>query len=358
MEDRRPSFKTNWLDLSIAGFVFTILLLFTYAFFVKLPYLGIEISLNDQTITWINPNNLSPNRLLLGDKILLFGEIDLQEIYEKIYQSPYENLYEGSIVNLVIQRLDETTTVQWVFPGPTVSEFIRRFVSFWYLSFIFWAFGLATALLVRPRDDRWLFMVAFDYLMALWIIIGANSEGRIWYSGVLMRSLSWLLLPVSLALHWTFPSRIKPPKPIFRSVLFTTGLVLAIFELFRLLPTNVYIIALFISVFGSLTLLIYQWITLPTRRSEVGLPLIILGIFFIVALETTISSYIGLSSLRSEITLLFFPLLPMSYFYTIYASTVSGMEIRINRWISNLVFFSFLILPTLPFFTAINLWFV
>jgi signal transduction histidine kinase len=355
MDYRRPSFRTNLLDLSIAGFVLVILLVYTYAFLIKLPYLGLEISLNDQIITWIFPNNFQ-DAPLLEDKILLFGEVNLKEFFYKINQSPFENILKGSVVNLVIQRANEIKTIKWVIPGPTGPEFFRRFLSFWYLAYVFWGFGLATALMVRPRDDRWRLMVAFDYLMALWIIIGASTEGRIWYSGVLMRSLSWLLLPVALALHWTFPNRIRQPSPIIKSLLFTFGSVLAIFELFRLLPVNVYLFALFFAVIGSVSLLLYQWVKMPSKRSSVGLPLIILGILFLIAVESGLSNLLGLSSVHSEITLLFFPLLPMSYFFAIYSSNLGGMEIRMNNWIGLLAFCTFIILPVLPILAALNLW--
>ncbi|MFM8369106.1 MAG: hypothetical protein ACKOBD_10180, partial [Chloroflexota bacterium] len=96
--------------------------------------------------------------------------------------------------------------VQWELPGTNSGEVWEQLASEWPIAYFFWLAGTLTLLFLRPKDDRWLLLSAFNFVTAIWLGVGGGASGyHLFYSALLLRSTIWLSVPVYLHLHWVFP---------------------------------------------------------------------------------------------------------------------------------------------------------
>src|SRR5258708_6762780 len=86
------------------------------------------------------------------------------------------------------------------------------------LPIVFWLMGTAAIIFLRPRDERWLVLVAFSYVNALWLASGLVSSTHLRGSLIVFHSFIWLFLPVALHLHLILPSSLLG-RPLRRAVL-------------------------------------------------------------------------------------------------------------------------------------------
>src|SRR5690606_42005346 len=115
---------------------------------------------------------------------------------------------------------------------------VQRLNSQWWLGYVFWLAGTATLFLIRPRDQRWLLLIAFNYLPAIWLTAGTTSSWHVWSSGLGLRSAVWLSVPVSLHLHWAFPSSLNRLPTPFLWLGDRAAFMLACSPRFHVLPAS------------------------------------------------------------------------------------------------------------------------
>lgn len=328
-------------ELPFSTLVLFILALFTYGVLFKAPYSGFNFNNNTgQVVEIYTPPEQGPS-LQAGDVLIQIGNV-LWTAYKKDATLPFfENVKKGEIVEIVLKRKGVEMTIPWKIPGFNQTEFNARVFNIWGLAYIFWFSGTAVYLFIRPKDLRWKLFIAANYLTGLWLIFGCLSAWHLWGSSILLHTVTWLLLPVYLHLHWIFPRPLKElPKAVWILV-YLGGLVFAAMEITQSLPKSWYALAFVAALFGSFILEIAHFIWQADQRRDVIMlsasifiafaPSVILGIIVIIGA----TPYLGPAALFA------LPFMPLAYFYVIYRRQLGGLEIRINRFIS---LYAFLIL--------------
>ena len=163
-----------WLlaEHSITIFVFIFLVVFTYARFFGIPYVGFTYNPSDGEVIQVFGDPSPENSLQPGDQLLQVGSISWGEYRGNARRSFVEGLKAGQVVEVQVLRDGQALTIPWTLPGPNPKEFRDRLANVWVLAYIFWLAGAATSLLVRPKDERWVLLIAFNYLTAVWIAAG------------------------------------------------------------------------------------------------------------------------------------------------------------------------------------------
>ncbi len=336
-----------WLlaEHSVTIFVLIFLVVFTYARFFGIPYMGFTFNPSDGEVIQVFGDPSPENSLQPGDQLLKVGSTSWGEYGGNARRSFVEGLKAGQVIEIQVLRDGQSLTIPWKLPGPNPNEFQDRLINVWALAYIFWLAGAATSLLVRPKDERWVMLIAFNYLTAAWLITGSISAWHVWESAILFRVVFWFSIPVYLHLHWVFPRSLgKIPIPLIVSG-YLVAFGLALLEFFQVLPRNAYHYGLIFAVLGVIVLLALRLIKRPEQRRWVW-PLIVAPITALLpAVTLSIVSVLANYPNYFGSALLALPIIPITYFYVIYRRQLGELEVRTNRIISMYVFF--IILGTL-----------
>ncbi len=319
--------------------VFGILIVYTYATFFQVPYMGFDFNPSIGQIVDVFVEAVPGGSLQPGDRLIQIGSLTWDNFRADSRETLFDGVEVGQVVPLIVQRNAQMHTIQWVFPGPNPPEILARLVNLWGLGYVFWLAGTAAYLFVRPIDTRCLLFIIFNYLTAIWLVSGNMSRWQVWESAIMMRSVIWLCVPVYLHLHWVFPKPLRRlPVPILL-VVYLTFIILAVVEWLTVLPRNAFFLGFLLSVTGSAVLLLFHFIRHPTQRREVG------TLITAVVLATLPSAAVGVAGLFGAIprlgggALLALPIIPGAYFYAIHRGRLGGLELRANRLISSYMFF-------------------
>jgi signal transduction histidine kinase len=356
---RSSAFKNrNIRELALPLLVFGALVVLTYGIFFQMPYSGFFFNPSDGRVLSIYEQGDPVDGLKVGDVLKQIGPVTWDMYFKNGGQTLFDGVQPGQIIDITVERdgQAEPVTMHWRFPGFNDAEFASRLINVWWLAYIFWAFGAAMQLFVRPKDLRWRFLLAANYLTALWLMTGCLSAWRVWESSLSLHALTWLALPIYIGLHWNFP------KPLASGSRWTWawGLlclfcgILAVEEIFSVLPRTLYLIGFVLTFAGSLVLLFLHLVWQPAQRREV----VILLIAFLLALTPALSLvlvevFLGSLPPIGSATFVALPIMPIAYFYSVYRNQLGGLELRANRIISVYAFLSLvlaLIIPlTIPF---------
>ena len=342
-------------DITLAGVSLLILILFTFAFFVETPYLGFSMAIPSPKINYIfiNPDNADP--IQLGDVLIRMDTINLVEAINNYSKPILPNFQKGDQVPLLIQRGSQTLHFLWTIPGPNGQELTHRLRRSWSLAYVYWGFGLLTMLLIRPKDNRWRLMIAFYYCVAIWISVGTTSGMRIWYSGVLIRAISWLLLPIALHFHWIFPHPLAKISHWWGRSIYLIAIVFFFAELFLLVPFRAYHVAIGLSALGSLGLLIIHVWQAPKQRQQLRFFLLVALLIMLVGIEISLLFAPSGLTLTTNLSLIFITLLPFGYFYAIYSRQSGGFELRRNRSTGLIIFVALVALAAIITIISISI---
>jgi hypothetical protein len=178
-------------------------------------------------------------------------------------------------------------------------------------------------------------------LTACWLIFGSLSAWRLWESSILLRVVTWLILPVYLRLHWVFPRPFKELPKTAWILLYAACLSFAIAEITQSLPGSLYALAFVAALIGSVALEAAHFVKQADQRRDVFL----LAISILTAFAPSIGLGILVMAERipylAPAALFSLPFMPLAYFYAIYRRQLGGLEVRVNRFIS---LYGFLIL--------------
>lgn len=318
--------------------VFLFLLLYSYAFFFRLPYLGFELNSATRELTNIFSHNAQTGVLFPGDRIVQVGDIRWDE-FERNLTLTIVSDSPGDTILLLVQRDEDFVEVLWTLPDPREAGLIReRIFSQWWLPYVFWTAGVITILFVRPKDKRWKLLVAFNFLTAIWLSAGMLSRWHLWHSALVLRATLWLCLPVYWHFHWTFPRPLWRLPPAFTLIFYGTCFLLAIFTWFQILPATIVFFVFITAIAGSLIILLLHYAFFPNHRRQLGFVLAGVGVAVIFTVGLAIVNLLGIATPTSAAALLTLPILPFSYLYTVYYHQLGGFTIRTNRLISLYLF--------------------
>lgn len=338
-------------ELFVPLFVFFILAWYAYGILVVVPYPGFAYNTTNGRVVEIYSQQTPA--LQIGDVLVQVGPISWESYLKDSRLVFFEGVQAGEIVKITVKRDNMELVIPWKFMGFDPAVLNGRLFNLWELAFVFWLAGAAAQVLIRPKDARRRLFITTNYLTALWLIFGVLSSRHLWESAILLRAVTWLILPVYLHFHWVFPRPLKElPKAVW-FLLYLMGFCLAAVEFTQALPKSLYALAFVTALFGSILLEGVHYVRQKDRRRDVLIliiaifiafaPSIILGIFVIADAVPTLGP-IGFFAL---------PLMPLAYFYVIARRQLGGLEVRFNHFIS---LYTFLILfGTALFFLVIPL---
>jgi signal transduction histidine kinase len=339
----------NWWLVLLSVLVLAVCLLYTYAAVYLAPYPGFEWNSN-WVITAIEPCEVNQvwceaNRdtLQVGDQMLVVGGLSYSDLLLARTKIPFDSYGLGETVSITFRRDGGERTVDWRMLGPTTAGRVRRLMDSLPLYIPFWFAGTLILLLLRPRDLRWWLLILFNYVIAIWLAVGAHSFRGVAYASPIQRAFAWVLMSLCLHLHLAVPS------PFFRRhqrILPSYGIVvvLAILELFQVLPGTIFYLGLLLAFLSSLGLLVFRLLTRDSSdKLAVRLMLIGTGLAFGPGIVLRIVPLFLGGSLPGEPTLYIsafaVPLLPFFYIYAIYKRRLGTLEFRANRLLGAYSFF-------------------
>lgn len=321
-----------WLRQGLVLLVLLTLAWFTYVYFFQVPYAGFDFS-NGQIIYVFVPT--SDSSLQVGDELVQVGDVTWEDFAADVWLTFFNDVEPGQTVPIWVQRNGEITLVPWLFPGFTQTELLSRLLGAWWLCYAFWLIGAFTYLFIRPKDTRWLLLIAFNFLTALWLVVGSGPSH--WHtsgSALILKVTVWLCLPVYLHLHWNFPTPLKKlPASLFWA-LYALGFGLALLELFQWLPPNLHLTGFLLAIGGSLLLLTAHVIAQPEQWASIRFLLIALVMVMLPIIVVSILGLFGGDLRFMTLALLGLPLIPTAYVYAIYRHQFGRLEIRANRLIT------------------------
>jgi signal transduction histidine kinase len=326
------------VDLLIAFLILGCLLGFTYGILFVVPYAGFYFNPSDGEILVIYKNQGAAPGLQEGDFIEEIGPVTWNEYRQNKNVSFFQGVQPGEVTTVIVRRGTEHVSVAWVLPGFNQTEFSARFLNILWLAYVFWIFGTATQIAMRPRDLRWRLFVSANYLTALFIIFGSLSARQMWMSSPLLHAAAWLMLPVYVHFHWIFPTPLRPLPRWLWAVFYAGCLGLAATEIFLSPPRSLYFLAVLLTLLGSISLLFIHFIRRPAQRSTVR---ILAAGALLALLPTIVVSVLGSIGWIPQIGPLFLlvlPIMPATYFYAAYRGQLGGVELRSSQTISTYAF--------------------
>lgn len=335
------------LEMSLSLMILALLILFGYTLLFEIPYLGFLVEPPDGLITLISRGENPAGALRSGDILVRANGIAWLDLPIASRYPLFSSMAQGAEISLLVKRGEEAISVQWKATGTTLLEVVYRLISAWWLPLAFWLSGAVVYLMVRPKDARWRLLVLYFYLLALAFGAGVLSPYGYFFSPQILRSVVWLILPVSWHLHWLFPRPIGPlPKGILWLLYGLSGLM-GVVEWFSILPGFAYLTGFLLAIFNLVVLVCLHAVFQPDQRRNTGIFLLTL---FIVTLPTFIGVINALTHhsfpAYVNFSVLFLPLMAVVYFGIIYRGSAGNMEIRANRLVTIIFYGGILIAIT------------
>ncbi len=363
---RRSSFDLPGLAGGVLSFA--VLLVIAYYFylhssepdhgFVLDPYSGVVLSISDKC------EQPGATCLRVGDRVLKIADVAYETYVERddvaIFR-PFKSL-EGVSVELL--RDGELVTEQ--IRALSAHRGLSTFVAFFFPA-LFWVMGTIGVVFLRPRDERWLLLVFFQYDTALWISSGMLAFSQEAYSARVFLVFICLFFPLSIHLHLILPD--APFKKYHRWILgplYAIALVLMGLIQWQIVPRSTYYIATVAGMIGSLCLLVLRLFLFATPAEKVARRVMLYGVAMGLGpiAMLTLAYYLNpVALLGAEyvdfllwIFLMVAPVWPLTYIYTIHKHNLGTFEFRANRLLGAYGFFGVLITVYIIGFTQLVVW--
>ncbi len=287
------------------------------------------------------------------DQVLTIGPLPFERYRQDRLAVPFEGYGPGDQVTLTLSRAEGTQIVHWLMPIITRQDRLARLVGLWPVV-PFWLAGTLVLFFLRPRDLRWRLLILFNYSTAIWLAAGLISASHVLASALVLRVVTWLMVPIYWHLHLVVPTPLFPR--LTRSVmplLYAATLTVALMEFFYPVPGWTLYPTMLIAFAGGFSLLTVRlFIGSSAARLAARLMLIGVGLAFgpglvLWLIPTLLNIPIG-GNWTTVVSMLAVPLLPFFYTYAIYKRHLGIAEFRANRLLS---LYSF----TLLYLTALAL---
>jgi signal transduction histidine kinase/ActR/RegA family two-component response regulator len=346
---RRP----DWHLAPISIIALLVCLFYAYAnsFLTPLPGFTFDGQWNVISIDGCAPADQwclgNQGKLQVGDRLTVIGDLTKDTYKSREWLVPFEGYGPGQVVPITLIHGNDERQIDWQMPANNTGASISRLFGNLLLFMPFWLAGTVVLLLLQPRDTRWRLLISFNYLTALWLLIGNTSVAQVAFSALLLPVVSWLMAPVYLHLHLFVPS------PLFErhyrysiTPLYVIAVTLAVLTLFQQASGPEYLIGLVIAIILSFGLLAFRFIDNSSKAGRPAARLMLVGIG--LAFGPSILLWVLPQLLNREleyfaigVALFSIPVLPLFYTYAIYKRHLGGLEFRVNNLISR---YSFILL--------------
>ncbi len=320
-----------------------------YSYVAVYPGLGFSIGANWNVTS--EPNcPKGQNCVRIGEQILAVGDIDRERFLSDRSLDIFKGYSADGVTTLTVLRDGKKVKIpaHWV-EGPKAlldGSFLQAL-----LPLIFWIFGTAIVLFLRPRDGRWLAFVLFAYNTSIFLSSGLASAHHTAGSAIVFHFVVWLFLPLAAHIHTLLPS------PLFGrwgnwvlAPLYIVSLVLAGLDSAYLLDDFPSLFRLYFLVGLALSfsfLVVRLFLPGPpavrqaTRIMLFGVTFGFAPIAAFFAVLPLVVNRLGTAAPDTQpwlpwvitIFLVATPIPPATYIYAIYKHTLGALEFRANRLI-------------------------
>jgi signal transduction histidine kinase len=344
----------------VAVLVLAVGVYYVLAFYLVVPYAGVDYDHNwvilgfdeacNTNPAWCQANSAS---LSVGDQLLAAGDLTLERYEHDRTAMPFAGYGPGQQVPVTVLRDGAIQRMSWQMLGPTLRTRAIRLSSL--LFFLpFWLAGSAVLLFLRPRDGRWLLLVSFNYLIALWIASGIDELYRVSSAMLVCAMLSTLAAPIFIHLHMLVPTPLEMRR--WRWVLYglyAVAVLGCVWQIWQPVPETAYLGAMVVGIVWSLAILIVRsfgsgptFVRHTARLMLMGVSLAFGPGILVWLIPQLAGSATDPGMIPVAIMTLSLPLLPFFYIYALYKRPLGDLEFRANRLLS---LYSFILLFGLAF---------
>jgi two-component system, cell cycle sensor histidine kinase and response regulator CckA len=291
-----------------------------------------------------------------GDRVLAIGEIEFEEFARDRSIDMLDAFDALGVAPVRVERRGEVRTVRAQLQQDLQSP-LRSDVLVAVFPLVFWLMGTVVVIFLRPRDERWLVLVAFSYVTATWFASGLASPRHSGGASVVFHLFIWLFLPLSVHLHLVLPNSLLGRRRwALLAPLYAGSLALVALDSLYLLHRfeYAYVWSFAAGALLSLGLLVVRLFLRADPAVKVANRIMLYGVvlgfgpillffflapLFIVRL-TPFADRGPFVQWALAISLVSIPILPASYIYAIYKHHLGELEFRANRLLGDYSFFS------------------
>ncbi len=339
----RPPDERRRLDLLwIAVSLLALLPCLTYPYRSLVPQLPFELSPDWHVLT-VTPCAAGRPCLEVGDRVLAIDGVSYEDYARDRAAEPFRGLGTRGRGEVRVLRGGELQTIG-VATLPVLPSLLRVEALIALVPFIFWLAGTTAVIFLRPRDERWIVLVLFFYLTAIWFASGLASW-RDAGASVVFHLFIWLFLPLAVHLHLILPNALlgRSRWAVLTPMYVASG-ALAVLDWNQRLggAQRLFALSFVAGVVLSVGLLVGRLfrptlpaLRVPTRVMLFGVafgfgPMILFFLLPVLAPQLFLNRpqlgpwMIGVSALT-------IPLLPLSYLHAIFRHLLGALEFRANR---------------------------
>jgi PAS domain S-box-containing protein len=348
METRHAS---SWKIVDLFLVLVSLCILFPclyYPYAALYPDLGFVASPADWRVVHAEKCTRSRETCLeTGDQILAIGKVDFKTFSHDRRISTAGLFGRDGRATVRLLRNGQPLTLDVRVRADRVQD-LKQVLLSTIAPLIFWLMGTVVVIFLRPRDERWLVLVLFSYVTALWIAAGVGQRSA--WAAVVFHAVIWFFLPLSGHLHTILPSEIfsRRVRRSLQVFLYLLAAVLAVLDARFALERLPYVVVLctLFAILLSIGLLALRLVlrSEPAARVAVRIMLfgVTLGLVPFVVFHGVLLYWFKHMALvgrnldlfgpyMTGISLITIPVLPMSYIYAIYKHHLGAAEFRANR---------------------------
>jgi PAS domain S-box-containing protein len=283
--------------------------------------------------------------LQIGDQVISIGPITFEAFHKNRLLQLMDGFDSRGFATVRLRRGDQIHTVRIHVDREHMLQPRWPHLAVFF-PVIFWLMGTAIIIFLRPRDERWLVLVLFSYVNALWLASGWASARHTSGSTVVFHVFIWYFLPLTVHLHTLLPNSLLARRWRLLIPLYAVSTLLMALDAVNRLRGFEYLLSFLMGILLSLVLLVVR-LFLPGEpavkvANRIMLYGVLLGfgpmVFFWIIVPAffppgrfSSDGYAPLYVWMLVLTLITLPILPMSYIYAIYKHHLGALEFRANR---------------------------
>lgn len=238
----------------------------TYLFLAR-PYTGINVDMTSGVVLEVNVPMDDSLAVKMGDVVKSVNQQSYEDFSNNLAAPyPWRGYKPGEKIPVIVIRDGVEQEKYHVMQFPTFSTLLPRLISQWFMPYLLYSAGLLGLLFLRPRNIQRTLFVLFNFLIALWFSASSLSGEHDFGSQYVLRAAFWLWLPITWHFHWIFPRQLKALPAWIWTAFYTVCILMAIAQVFQLVPQDTYLLSFLLAIFGMVVLLVAHVITQPDFR--------------------------------------------------------------------------------------------